>query len=261
MAPYVYRGFSIAPMHSSTIEMDSETVDFFIGEPVDTLGYRHSCRIHAVFCMLNATDSTIIQRVGFPIEPLRGISSGLHLYEFKVRVDGAEIGEIEQSKVKGSYFDARSNGEYVWCGWENAFRPGETTVEVEYNVVTNNDAQGMLYQNLQYCLYSGAYWKGVISSAILRIHLPQPAEPEMILSGTTEGYKVDGSIASWAFDYFEPPRQDLVFHFIPPKPRSTDKPVFFLICSRYIDRKKCCLTGKSEGVNAIAFDQEGALVK
>jgi hypothetical protein len=208
VSPIKYEGFSISPTENSQVEMRSEEVNIYCYD---------TCRVSAKFNMWNGTTDTVRVFVGFPIHASK--RTGKRTYDFQAKFNG-------RRRRKGNFvYETRKETidsyerEVTWVGWYHGFIPGETIVEVEYNIEPSPSGQTGLCRNIFYVLSTGSYWKGDISRGIVNIHFNNDVETEQIREQTTpKYYQVDGKRVYWEFTDLEPAQSDdIQLEYVPSK--------------------------------------------
>jgi len=202
---------SLTTEENSTIRMKSETVNIFIDVQK---------RIEATFIMENPTPNPITITVGFPAPNKKDLPfynlENKNLFQFKVIVNGNNIDHIYQKEIKNNSLYNKLYNKCTWSYWECAFPPGDTKVEVLYNIETNNSYRRST-QNVYYIFSTGSKWRDTIGNAQLTIHFPYEINPEQIMAPTKpKVYIVDGNKIKWHFVDFEPDQEDdLHFEYLP----------------------------------------------
>ena len=98
-----------------------------------------------------------------------------------------------------------------------AFPPGETIVDVEYQVWTNR-AHDRVFQQTSFNMASGRFWKGNMEEVVVTVHLP--TEYEEFLLGMTwpANHELNDNLLRWQCTDCKPgPYDPVIVDFMPPE--------------------------------------------
>ena len=162
--------------------------------------------------MQNPTGETVSLTAWFPLAcALENIpweeqseESAPHIASFQLVVDGTSVDydTHEQPNPKGEDKPA-----LLWASFPVAFPAGqETLIQVSYVLPLHPLIEANALA-LYYIFQTEAGWAGPIGRAELILNLPYPASPET-LSGLPPGAMLEGNLARWVWENFEPGPQD-----------------------------------------------------
>lgn len=207
IAPTKYKGWTLSPRYDSRVRMTSEFVDILWGS---------TCKVQAVFNLLNHTDSVINMKIGFPanltflkkkypahlywkVEKSTSRESINEMYDFKFELNGIALTETDVPD------DKIERGEEQWYGWECAIQPGCNRIILSYHVAPNPTSAYSWQKNLYYVMHTGKFWDSKIDSATVVVHFPEKLSREQIHDQTTPStYALQDSSIEWKFNNFEP---------------------------------------------------------
>jgi hypothetical protein len=219
LAPMEYRAMSLVPAENTSIRMKSELVKMTLLDRFDETTYKYVVGIRAEFTMENLADTAITMNVGFPLDDYHELikyRAENNLYDFKVWIDRRPVSDIQQANITKAILTKRST-DYLWFNWDMTFKPGMTSVDVEYKTVTNY-GYGDIYQNVKYILSSGRFWAGKIDTAVVSFRVPGGIAPEQIMPGTLPPYyELSKNTLTWRCYDLEPKGyDDIRVQFTPP---------------------------------------------
>jgi hypothetical protein len=233
LAPMSYDGHSFTPVSHPDIRMARETVDIRIGDRVSADRHHRWVHVSARFFMYNDAPDTAVFDVGFPVSTMwlgsdtskpdsermaRSLEElrEMGIYDFRVSVDSGPHIELKPEIVFGVY-RYRRESDYLWFRWNMAFPPGETVVDVTYNLRTNY-GYWRIDQHTTYVLATGRFWKDSIGVADVRIELPAGHDSIPAYTIWPDNYERHGNVFSWHWEDYEPePNAIVTLGFCPPE--------------------------------------------
>ena len=159
------KGNTIAPLRSSEVAMDAETVEVF---PESDFG---GFCVRATFTMRNTSDERVTCQVAFPFDT-RGAAS-VARDSFKVRIGDERVEKIEL-KVRDAAIAAPSAHDFpAALVWAVQWEPRATLlIHVDYAMGEPEQYYGFVDGwRLRYIVRTGALWKGPIGRAEITFRL------------------------------------------------------------------------------------------
>jgi hypothetical protein len=206
VAPPIYPGYSLSPFDARNVRMKSQKVDIYYGS---------TCKIEAVFEIVNPTKAIVEKKIGFPINLLamspRGRDTG-KIYDFALSLNGETLKETDVPADPG----IRSDRGY-WYGWTCKFKPDRNIVKLTYHTVASFGGSGYRWENtLCYFLNSDKNWPEKIETVQVTVHFPERIAKRQILAETSPpGYELKENEIVWHFTSFTPDaRSNIVLHII-----------------------------------------------
>ncbi len=227
------QGYCFAPVCSSTIRMSRAIVDIDFGERFSDDSHNRRVRTNARFHMQNDDLDTVAVDVGFPVRTMwldgdesdpvnQRMAKALQLndkygmYDFLVSIDGGPVFEPSPTIVRGA-FDSWLDVDHLWYGWEMTFPPGETVVDVEFQMWTNSAISGVL-QTTSYSLAPGRFWRDNIDEVVVTVHLPTENGESVLGSSWPPYYTQNDNVLRWRCTDCKPDVHDyVVAGFVPPE--------------------------------------------
>ena len=199
IAPTHYTGYGITPVGAPGIRMVSAKVDIQWGEP-GTLA--------AVFVMRNEDARPTDVQLGFPVALPEEFHHKDRL-DFTMTFDGVPLdrADIRQGPALAEdHYSSPADIAWFYCRYR--FPPGATTVRVASRLPAIAAYHSPYHEDLNYCVQTGAAWKGRIGSEEIAIHFPAPLGPGQIEICKPASGVVDGDTVRWKFENFEPKKGD-----------------------------------------------------
>jgi hypothetical protein len=206
IAPPIFPGYSLSPFDTKSLRMKSEKIDFYYGE---------TCKIEAIFEVLNPTTEIVEKKIGFPFNPSAMRPWGQDtskIYDFTMSLNG--VNQVVTDRPRGR--EIRSDTKY-WYGWTCKFKPGLNSIKLTYHTKTSFGNSGYSWEKtLYYVINSDKNWPGQIDNVQVTMHFPESIAQRQILAETSpKGYDIKGNEVRWQFTSFTPnPESNIELHFI-----------------------------------------------
>jgi hypothetical protein len=210
VAPPVYPGYSLSPFDGKSVRMKSEKVDIYYGD---------TCKIEAIFEILNPTKEIVEKKIGFPLNikaflprDLKNRNTVIEIYDFTMSLNGENLKETDVPLGR----EIRSDSQY-WYGWTCKFRPGLNAIKLTYHTLSSYGGSGYRWERtVYYTLNSDKNWPEKIENVQLTMHFPRGISKRQILAETSPpGYAITNKEITWQFTSFTPtPASNIVLHLM-----------------------------------------------
>jgi hypothetical protein len=210
VAPPVYPGYSLSPFDDKGVRMKNEEVDIYYGD---------TCKIEAVFEILNPAKEIVEKKIGFPLNVSflkpRGRKSGdtaSKIYDFALSLNGQTLTETDVPNDPALRYDT-----HYWYGWTCRFKPDLNTVKLTYHTLTSYGGSGYRWEKtVHYILNSDKHWPEKIEKVRVTVHFPGGISKRQILAETSpQGYEINDREVAWRFTSLSPrPECNIVLHII-----------------------------------------------
>ena len=208
--PPIFPGYSISPFDAENVRMKSEKIDIY---------YSDTCRIEAVFEIMNPTREIVEKKIGFPfnVSAFRprvrsDNDTASKIYDFVMSLNGEN--QVETDVPSGH--EIRSDTHY-WYGWTCKFKPDLNIIKLTYHTLKGFGNFGYRWEKtVHYILSSDKNWPGAIDTVRVRVHFPESIAQRQVLAETSPpGYEIKEKEIDWRFTSFTPtPTRDINLHII-----------------------------------------------
>jgi hypothetical protein len=195
VAPPVFPGYSPSLFESKEVRMKSERIDIYYGK---------TCKIEAVYEILNPTNKAVEKKIGFPFKPDgagRRRGDTCTIYDFVMNLNG------ENQKTMDAHSDGQILSDSIFqYGWSCRFKPGLNLVKLTYHTVPSFGNSGYQWEKtLYYNLNSVNKWPGKIDNVQVTVHFPERIGKRQVLAETSpSGYQTKEKEICWLFTSVTP---------------------------------------------------------